>query len=137
MTETEPQHLDCAHRCTVSDLAPDFFAGYTATDAATEPGAHGPRVVVECHREGCGKTFHLRKTEAVAPAEMVAGSAEGRLARIAEGHEKNQYAGGLTDGECAECGWPHPCPTFIWATTERDPLAPWNARDDELEEAGS
>jgi hypothetical protein len=55
----------------------------------------------------------------------------GRLARIAEAHSKYIGGGGLTDGDCNECGHPHPCPTFVWATTDRDPLATWDPVDDE------
>lgn len=55
-----------------------------------------------------------------------------RLARIAEGHSKNLTAGGMTSGDCNECGWSWPCPTYVWATTERDYLSVWNPADDEL-----
>ncbi|MEH0586191.1 hypothetical protein QA942_19725 [Streptomyces sp. B21-106] len=54
-----------------------------------------------------------------------------RLARIAEAHSKHVGEGGLTDGSCAECGELDPCPTRIWATTDRDPLATWDPADDE------
>lgn len=53
-----------------------------------------------------------------------------RLARIAQAHSKNQAGGGLTSGDCTECGHPHPCPTWTWATTDRDPLATWDPADD-------
>lgn len=53
-----------------------------------------------------------------------------RLARIAEAHSKTVGAGGTTDGLCGECELPHPCPTFTWATTDRDPLATWDPADD-------
>ncbi|MEU8968110.1 hypothetical protein AB0D11_02345 [Streptomyces monashensis] len=53
------------------------------------------------------------------------------LARIAEAHSKDIVDGGLTSGLCIECGLPHPCPTWIWATTDRDPLATWDPADDE------
>ncbi|MFE7972977.1 hypothetical protein [Streptomyces shenzhenensis] len=52
-----------------------------------------------------------------------------RLARIAEAHSKNVMDGGLTDGDCTECGHPHPCPTYVWATTDRDVLATWDPAD--------
>lgn len=55
-----------------------------------------------------------------------------RLARIAEGHSKHVTAGGMTSGDCDECGWSWPCPTYIWATTERDYQSVWNPADDEL-----
>lgn len=45
-----------------------------------------------------------------------------RLDRIADAH--NQVAGDV--GYCNECGLAHPCPTRIWATTERDPLSTWD-----------
>ena len=59
-----------------------------------------------------------------------------RLTRIAEAHHKWVGGGGLTDGNCNECGVAWPCPTFTWATTARDPLAAWDPADDEAEEAG-
>jgi hypothetical protein len=57
--------------------------------------------------------------------------ARARLARIAEAHTKNVGAGGMTDGTCIECGEPDPCPTHVWATTERNPLATWDPADDQ------
>lgn len=57
-----------------------------------------------------------------------------RLARIAEAHSKTRGPGGTTDGLCAECGQPwgvDGCPTYVWATTDRDPLATWDPADDE------
>lgn len=54
-----------------------------------------------------------------------------RLARIAEAHSKHEGAGGLTSGDCNECGYRWPCPTYTWATTDRDPLATWDPADDE------
>lgn len=58
-----------------------------------------------------------------------------RLARIAEAHSKNQAPGGLTSGGCDECGHHWPCPTYMWAATDRDPLATWDPADDDTEEA--
>ncbi|MFM9703574.1 hypothetical protein [Streptomyces galilaeus] len=63
-----------------------------------------------------------------------AGRMAARLARIAEAHSKNVTHGGLTSGECNECGhaWGKDgCPTYVWATVNRDPLATWDPRDDE------
>ena len=57
-----------------------------------------------------------------------------RLARIAEAHTQDSGPGGLTSGDCTECGHRWPCPTNIWATTTRDPLATWNPADDETVE---
>lgn len=53
-----------------------------------------------------------------------------RLARIAQAHSKDHGPGGMTSGDCGECGWPWPCPTFTWATTDRDPTATWDPADD-------
>lgn len=61
----------------------------------------------------------------------VAGKPAARLARIAEAHSNHVGDGGLTSGDCNECGNPHPCPTWIWATSDRDPLATWDPADDE------
>ncbi|MFI9598884.1 hypothetical protein ACIHCX_03215 [Streptomyces sp. NPDC052043] len=55
----------------------------------------------------------------------------GRLARIAEAHSKG-VINGMTSGLCQECEHPHPCPTFAWATTDRDLLATWDPADDEV-----
>jgi len=63
-------------------------------------------------------------------------SPEARLARIAEAHSKHVGDGGLTSGDCNECGYPHPCPTYTWATTDRDPLATWDPADDEQSDGG-
>lgn len=60
-----------------------------------------------------------------------AGKHAARLARIAEAHSKNVTSWGLTDGDCTECGRPHPCPTYVWATTDREALATWDPADDE------
>lgn len=65
---------------------------------------------------------------------IVVGSAAGRLGRIAESHCMDVTEGGLTSGLCVECARPHPCPTYIWATTERDPLSTWDPDDDEVPE---
>lgn len=60
-------------------------------------------------------------------------SPEARLARIAEAHGERLGDGGFTFGDCLECGHVWPCPTRIWATTDRDPLATWDPADDEPE----
>jgi hypothetical protein len=66
--------------------------------------------------------------------EIVLDDAADRLARIAEAHSKNQTSGGMTDGYCDECAHAWPCPTNVWATTDRDTLATWDPADDEEEE---
>jgi hypothetical protein len=53
-----------------------------------------------------------------------------RLARIAQAHSKDTV-NGMTSGLCNECERPWPCPTYTWATTERDPLATWDPADDD------
>jgi histidine triad (HIT) family protein len=58
---------------------------------------------------------------------------EDRLQRIAEAHEKDVDSVGGTTGLCAECDLAWPCPTYVWATTPRDPnLAPWDPDEDKL-----
>lgn len=54
-----------------------------------------------------------------------------RLARIAEGHPKNLTVGGMTSGDCDECEHAWPCPTYVWATTDREYSSVWNPSDDE------
>lgn len=56
-----------------------------------------------------------------------------RLSRIAEAHSEHLGDGGFTFGDCNECGHVWPCPTRIWATTDRDVLATWDPADDEPE----
>lgn len=60
-------------------------------------------------------------------------SPEARLARIAEAHSERLGDGGFTFGDCLECGHVWPCPTWTWATTDRDPLATWDPADDETD----
>lgn len=64
------------------------------------------------------------------------GRLKARLDRIGEAHCKDVDNHGGTTGDCNECGWSWPCPTHVWATTERDALAPWDPRHDEEEPAG-
>jgi len=55
-----------------------------------------------------------------------------RMQRIAEAHGKNQAAGGMTSGDCDECGWSWPCPTYRWASGEGDPtFSTWQLDDTE------
>jgi hypothetical protein len=60
-----------------------------------------------------------------------------RLARIAEMHRKNVDSAGGTYGDCTECSWNWPCPTYVWATTDRDALAPWDPNDDDEEDGNA
>jgi len=57
------------------------------------------------------------------------------LAAIARAHTQEIGQGGRTSGECVECGCPYPCPTFLWATGERQADDCWDPADDEPEEA--
>lgn len=58
---------------------------------------------------------------------------EDRLSRIAQAHKKDVDSAGGTHGVCVECYQVYPCPTVVWATKDRDPLATWDPIDDELE----
>ena len=61
-----------------------------------------------------------------------------RLDRIAYMHRKNVDEHGGTTGECTECGWQWPCPTYDWARddSDRDPaLSYWDRSDDDPEES--
>lgn len=63
-----------------------------------------------------------------------AGKPDARLARIAEAHVQESGPGGTVGGSCVECGqrWgENGCPTRVWATTDRDPLATWDPADDD------
>jgi hypothetical protein len=56
----------------------------------------------------------------------------GRLNKIAQAHSKNSGEMGLTSGLCDECDHLWPCPTYVWATEQRDSvLACWDPADDE------
>jgi hypothetical protein len=57
-----------------------------------------------------------------------------RLARIAQAHVKYVGPAGLTSGLCVECELPWPCPTYVWATEDRDACATWHPDDEEPEE---
>jgi hypothetical protein len=54
-----------------------------------------------------------------------------RLGRIADAHSKDAGPHRTTSGLCVECGLCWPCPTYVWATTSRDTLSPWDPADDE------
>ncbi len=59
---------------------------------------------------------------------------EARLARIAQAHKKDVDEHGGTHGLCVECYQPwgdNGCPTYVWATTDRDPINTWDPADDE------
>ena len=63
-------------------------------------------------------------------AEVVA-RLRGRLWRIANAHIKYVDRHGGTDGTCVECVLTWPCPTYAWATNDRDPLLDaWVPADD-------
>ncbi|HWB34894.1 MAG TPA: hypothetical protein VHA75_02610, partial [Rugosimonospora sp.] len=64
------------------------------------------------HRHGW-ETLDSRIARWVVPALR-------RMQRIAQAHSKNKAAGGMTSGDCDECGWSWPCPTYRWATGEGD-----------------
>lgn len=72
-----------------------------------------------------------RLTGAVARIRLA--STEERLARIAEFHHKWVDEHGGTLGECSECSLNWPCPTYVWATSERDLTACWDPADDEVD----
>ncbi len=55
-----------------------------------------------------------------------------RMVRIAQAHQKAVDSHGGTWGDCIECGEHWPCPTYAWATSDRDPVAdPWDPDNDE------
>lgn len=58
----------------------------------------------------------------------------GRLAKIAEMHSQEMAAGGMTSGDCNECGWSWPCPTYRWATEPGvDSLCTWDLSECEFD----
>jgi hypothetical protein len=57
-----------------------------------------------------------------------------RMAKIAEMHSKRVDGHGGTTGECNECGWQWPCPTYDWAreNSDRDPVTScWDRSNDD------
>lgn len=52
-----------------------------------------------------------------------------RLDRIAEAHSRDVNRHGRTSGFCCECDRSWPCPTNVWATTDRDFLDTWDPKD--------
>lgn len=50
-----------------------------------------------------------------------------RLMRIAEAHTPQPG-----DGYCPECTIRYPCPTLVWATTNRTSTDPWDPNDDRV-----
>lgn len=68
---------------------------------------------------------HGGATRIVLPA-----SERERLAAIAQAHCKEVVAHGMTSGYCVECGALWPCPTWAWASTDRDSMACWDPADD-------
>lgn len=77
-------------------------------------------------------TLPLADIKTIRGHHIVLTSAADRLGRIAHAHVKEILDGGTTSGCCAECGHAWPCPTYVWATVERDPLAAWDPADDEI-----
>lgn len=74
-------------------------------------------------------------TEASQPSVLMPASSEDRLAKIAEMHFQGQVGGGMTTGECHECGWSWPCPTYRWATEQGVGVScTWDLRDCEFED---
>lgn len=58
-----------------------------------------------------------------------------RADKIVEMHHKQVDAHGGTTGDCNECGWSWPCPTYEWARadSDRDPYggqSAWDRNDD-------
>jgi hypothetical protein len=53
-----------------------------------------------------------------------------RLNYIAQMHHKHVDESGGTTGDCNECGWGWPCPTYRWATAEGlTATCAWEASD--------
>jgi len=71
------------------------------------------------------------RTVSIRAAIEAIGAELRRMADEEQQPETQAGPGGTTDGLCAECELPHPCPTFTWATTDRDPLATWDPADDD------
>lgn len=59
---------------------------------------------------------------------------EERLNKIAEMHSKQVGAGGTTSGDCNECGWSWPCPTYRWASELVGPDCTWDLRECSFED---
>lgn len=90
------------------------------------------RIVINALRASLDARRRQARPSAVPAAPPVPAEAR-RLSRIAEAHSKNVDSAGGSCGDCVECGWNWPCATYVWATEDRDGLAPWNPADDEEE----
>lgn len=88
----------------------------------------------EGERRGIVRVLQEQADAETADLKAELKSARQRLERIARAHEKNVGDGGLTSGDCIECGESDPCPTRIWATTNRNPLAVWDPATEDGEE---
>jgi hypothetical protein len=53
-----------------------------------------------------------------------------RLERIAKAHHKYITVRGAQTDYCLECANFWPCPSYVWATTDRDVNAPWDPDED-------
>lgn len=68
----------------------------------------------------------IQACTACKPLVLMVGEMVQRMERIADAHGKFVDRLGGTWGLCVECDHHWPCPTYVWATTERDLLAPWD-----------
>jgi hypothetical protein len=121
---------------------------HTTGDTVTDPTARQPddmrrQIVLREINQGALAGMQSEISEQAADLVLAAldrydtwaaGKAAARLSRIAEAHSKHVGSGGLTDGDCNECGHRWPCPTYTWATTDRDQLATWDPADDDTEQ---
>ena len=86
-----------------------------------------------CPEKGCGRaegdTQLPVEGDGRRPRVDYPATHEERLDKIAEMHSKQVGAGGTTSGDCNECGWLWPCPTYRWATELVDVNCAWNLSD--------
>ena len=72
-----------------------------------------------------------RELARTAPLAVAAADLAAARKRIAEAHSKSKAPGGMTSGDCDECGWSWPCPTYRWASGEGDPtFSTWQLDDE-------
>jgi hypothetical protein len=116
-----PEHL--AKGREMSDLSErDLMWNEAVNEDAEKPDGEHLGIIRVLQEQDAAELARLR-------AELV--KADQRLTRIGRAHSKNVGAGGLTSGLCIECGESDPCPTKIWATTDRHPLAVWDPADED------
>ncbi|MGW3973854.1 hypothetical protein ACWEFD_31765 [Streptomyces ardesiacus] len=117
-----PRHDEDAVR-RIADTLARHYDGQMLTELRDEHATH--------HLEAAAKLLPVPVAEPAPRPSSVNVTPADRLECIAQAHAKEITASGMTSGLCVECEHLWPCPSYVWATTDRDPLATWDPADDE------